>query len=61
MSLNVSSKLIFDFNNQNELEIKYRQSFRTSYSSTIDFLSIKQKTYLIEINDNQSINITSAV
>ncbi len=61
MSLNDSSKLIFDFNNQNELEIKYRQSFRTSYSSTIDFLSIKQKTYLIEINDNQSINITSAV
>jgi len=61
MSLNDSSKLIFDFNNQNELQIKYRQSFRTSYSSTIDFLSIKQKTYLIEINDNQSINITSAV
>jgi len=61
MSLNDSSKLIFDLNNQNELQIKYRQSFRTSYSSTIDFLSIKQKTYLIEINDNQSINITSAV
>jgi len=30
MSLNDSSKLIFDFDNQNELQVKYRQSFKTS-------------------------------